>query len=865
VPEEEHRQPAGTSLMADLLPTDVLLVNRAGVDYKVTKANLMATVQDTDLLLVNRAGVDYKATFADVKKGFGGGKVSPKPSDVSSVPAFAGGTGTQADPYILSPITVGSGGGSGKTVELITIANVNNGDVVQWTDNSAGAGQRFKQPVDITTGTTWSGRLQYLDTPNSSTNATYTGDIQIGTTYFRWVVTQETGVAPDIDAVALSDATSAGRFTSSTFPIQVEMAKDGSPTSTKKLKAWVEGSLKASPVSSAITNVSGGTSTTLTLTDNTQLVNFAAGDAVTEVGNGNNGTGTVTAVDATAKTITLSPAGGTWDVGSKVQGPKKTLQTQFKEPLVSHVAGTSLVFAAGTDMSALAPADAVSQSYSPQTDLITKVTVSLGVTDPATDAGTTFTFNVAAGIAANYGAGAGTSFKGALYVVPSAGNSLMKSTNGGTSWSSMADPESGGTIQITGVFANSSSQLLLATFSGVRSIYRSTDGSTWAKLTLPFTQVGKLAVNRDVFYSLDATKVMWQSSDGATWTKVPGFVAGPWSSTSEIAVGKGGQQFLATNGTTLYGSVDGGKTWSSTAAGGPCYGLAFDGENFWAGGGSPAWIYKGSPNNMQPIAGVSGQTVSCVGFTFVDRYIIWAGYSGGIGIIDRYTNAIAKNPATALTGNAEGYLFDPTTNTYYVWDASTQNGMKMQFSATTLEFASDQNLSSFAQNVSISLSTDATVKGNVGTTDSATRTMIVYGSTGTWALGSRVIGPPVTTTGAVGSIAGTTVNLSASTGTWVNGQIVTGPVKASSKVRLYCTLNGTGNVTDLQSADPGFTTWPVTGGPTTYNGTVTFPATLPSGQPPDTDLPAGTHLQVEVEASNASGSDTQKSITITPA
>ena len=66
-------------------------------------------------------------------------------------------------------------------------------------------------------------------------------------------------------------------------------------------------------------------------------------------------------------------------------------------------------------------------------------------------------------------------------------------------------------------------------------------------------------------------------------------------------------------------------------------------------------------------------------------------------------------------------------------------------------------------------------------------------------------------------------------------------------------------VTGTQSTDPGYTQL----GPGTSQQ-ITFPATFPSGNSPDTDLPVGTTLQVEVEATNSSASDTYPSNIITP-
>ena len=84
-----------------------------------------------------------------------------------------------------------------------------------------------------------------------------------------------------------------------------------------------------------------------------------------------------------------------------------------------------------------------------------------------------------------------------------------------------------------------------------------------------------------------------------------------------------------------------------------------------------------------------------------------------------------------------------------------------------------------------------------------------------------------------------------------------------ANVKRFCKLNAAGAVSDLQSADPGFTAWTPAGtGP--YTGTVTFPATLPTGHAPDVDLPEGTALTVEVQATNTSGTDTSRSNTVTP-
>ena len=133
-----------------------------------------------------------------------------------------------------------------------------------------------------------------------------------------------------------------------------------------------------------------------------------------------------------------------------------------------------------------------------------------------------------------------------------------------------------------------------------------------------------------------------------------------------------------------------------------------------------------------------------------------------------------------------------------------------------------------------------------------------------------VDGASINPSGTVDSVDTTakTMKLATSTGNWGpanDGHYVIGPTKTvpAANVKLFCNLDAAGAVSDLQSADPGFTAWTPAGtGP--YTGTVTFPATLPTGNAPDADLPAGTTVTVEVEASNAAGSDSAKSNTVTP-
>ena len=54
------------SLSPRINPTDLILVNRSGISYKVPAAQMQDRGLPTDLLLVNRAGVSYKMPWGSI-------------------------------------------------------------------------------------------------------------------------------------------------------------------------------------------------------------------------------------------------------------------------------------------------------------------------------------------------------------------------------------------------------------------------------------------------------------------------------------------------------------------------------------------------------------------------------------------------------------------------------------------------------------------------------------------------------------------------------------------------------------------------------------------------------------------------------
>ena len=120
-------------------------------------------------------------------------ETAPTPAQVTASPAFTGGTGTQADPYLITNVGSPFSGASLTSAHEITISGTA-GDIAVFTDNSPTASaDRFKgQDVGILNAAgEFKLNLKYTDNPGTTTdNTTYTGNLQIGTAHITWVVVQ---------------------------------------------------------------------------------------------------------------------------------------------------------------------------------------------------------------------------------------------------------------------------------------------------------------------------------------------------------------------------------------------------------------------------------------------------------------------------------------------------------------------------------------------------------------------------------------------------------------------------------------------------------------------------------------------------
>jgi hypothetical protein len=111
------------------------------------------------------------------------------------------------------------------------------------------------------------------------------------------------------------------------------------------------------------------------------------------------------------------------------------------------------------------------------------------------------------------------------------------------------------------------------------------------------------------------------------------------------------------------------------------------------------------------------------------------------------------------------------------------------------------------------------------------------------------------------AISGSTARFLSINGTFVTGSPVSNTVNyfGGSLSTMYGVINTAGLVTDLTTTEPSF----VNLGYLTDN-TITFPATLPSGNPPDVELASGTSITVSAEFANSQGTVSATSNTVTP-
>lgn len=177
-----------------MLDTDKYLVQRGTESFNVSKEDTKFIAPD-DLLLVNRDGVNYSITGAIFMEEGGGGEVDNpdqlEPDENSStIPGYAGGTGTLEDPFILTsePCYLA---GTAVSNQIITIFGMEEGLSLQIVDTDAATnGVKFLQPT-LTANKAGYVMFQmvYNDVPSTDGGGSASALLNIGEIYWSWDVT----------------------------------------------------------------------------------------------------------------------------------------------------------------------------------------------------------------------------------------------------------------------------------------------------------------------------------------------------------------------------------------------------------------------------------------------------------------------------------------------------------------------------------------------------------------------------------------------------------------------------------------------------------------------------------------------------
>ena len=176
------------------VPSTRTPVRIARGDYaNISDANALAALEEGEICFATDEGRLYVKEGAGLTSVSSTNSASPTPAQVTASPAFTGGTGTSADPYLITNGAVPFASGTAESAQELTITGTP-GDIVVFTDNSPSASaNRFKnQDVGIINSNgEFKLKLKYEDIPATTTdNTTYTGNLQVGSVHFTWVVVQ---------------------------------------------------------------------------------------------------------------------------------------------------------------------------------------------------------------------------------------------------------------------------------------------------------------------------------------------------------------------------------------------------------------------------------------------------------------------------------------------------------------------------------------------------------------------------------------------------------------------------------------------------------------------------------------------------
>ena len=168
-------------------PVRIARGNRADIDAALSDIKTGEIVY-----IIDEESLNIKLDDGTLAEISGGGfpPSTPEPGDTELEPPVTG-SGTEIDPFVLTPSNVGAGGNT-TSLETVTFRNLTGGEYVVVTDkNSSANGTRFAQnahlvPSNGVVETTFN----FNDAPDTSVlPTTYTSSLVAGNVYFSWAVT----------------------------------------------------------------------------------------------------------------------------------------------------------------------------------------------------------------------------------------------------------------------------------------------------------------------------------------------------------------------------------------------------------------------------------------------------------------------------------------------------------------------------------------------------------------------------------------------------------------------------------------------------------------------------------------------------
>lgn len=844
-----------------------------GTYANLSTTNALAALQEGEICFATDQDRLYVKEGSGLTSISASSTASPTPSDITASPAFVSGTGTQADPFVVTSAAVPFSGGTAESAQEITLTGTA-GDFVIFTDNSVTAsGDRFSGQVvgNVDSGGTFKFKLKYEDTPGTTVNnTTYNGLVQIGTAHFSFTVVQS-----NLTALSQSAATTI----SGTGGVgNVLTCTPGTATGGTGTITYATQWQRSFNGIDGFFDITGATSNTYTQT------NSDAGNYVRAV---------VTATDATPAgqggPLTLElPSGVTAQIPTGAAPVINNLVLSEDDPTGARF--TSKVFSAdftmgndGTPTSQKSIKGTVTANFEnfPITDSVSSTSNNISYNllgSSAQYAGTTSgttTWYAPCGILLE---DQGTSFKISFFhtLSSSTGSTVYKRnfdiSNGSLSTSThtfsatysgiinrthafhlgtdpsgrkfinwgmgsdynagttyyYADPNNSPTTQRRAFeyTTTNGTHFYQAVSSSNTTLYRRLSSDTsYTSMTFPtswssFTYNTACDFNGKLFYVWSAgSSGKWAqiSTDASGWTNggtisTSGSTNGSttnWDTPQHVFVHKNTVFLMANYKLFKYDSSS--NTWSQITYSG----WASSGTNIFQTMQDDTYIYVQS--NPGSTTNIRWWRSNNLGVTWVQDML---GYGYGESY---YANA--GNPQNMGGGRLQAFGWDVCAANYNSNWGYTFNSK--QFNQVTVTFASNSQLSNINPGdfMRVTGETDVREYAYVTAVNASSSTLTLNMNTN--------------------PTAGQTMETLASTG--------------STSATKYLVISSTGNVTGYQGSDPGF----VEISPGTAID-LTFPATFASGNAPDDEFATGTVMQVTGKATNSAASDTFNSNQVTP-